>query len=73
MPESAQVQRARIVANERMKYVAQSLDRAATGCLVVGVFAPLAAGLPTGIPVLIWLFVAFALHLTGLLLLGRLQ
>jgi|GEM_PF-5603290 len=73
MAELPQAQRSHIVANERTKYVAQTLDRAATGCLVVGVFAPLSAGLLTGQIVSVWLGAAVALHVVGLWLLGRLR
>ncbi len=33
--------------NERVKYIANSFDRASTSCLTVGVFAPIAASLYT--------------------------
>ena len=36
----------RNIANERAKLLAQAFDRAGTGCLVVGLLAPLAAGAP---------------------------
>ncbi len=60
---------------ERIKYLANAIDRASTSCLTVGVFAPIAAAIYSSnvaVPVTgfilgasCWLSAAVALHLAG--------
>lgn len=70
--------------NERVKYIANSFDRASTSCLTVGVFAPIAASLYTSAgaqigaiqfigAVVSWLLAAVILHLWGRVILRRPQ
>jgi hypothetical protein len=71
--------------DEKIKLVANALDRASTACLAVGVIAPLAAALyemdPNGraatavlaLGALIWLAAAIALHLAARWTLNRLS
>jgi hypothetical protein len=65
-----------IIHNERLKYVANSFDRASTSCLAVGVFAPIAAALYTSasaqievlpfmVAVTSWILTASILHFSG--------
>jgi hypothetical protein len=70
----------RLVENERLKFIAAALDRASTGCYVIGVLGPVSAlyagqhfpdwfqlfGLAT------WFLAGLILHLTGYKLIGRL-
>jgi hypothetical protein len=62
-----------VIYNERTKLLANSIDRASTSCVTVGVFAPGAAAIYTVsgtvvsssiflIGTAIWLFAAIALH-----------
>jgi hypothetical protein len=73
MSDPTQAQRERTVTNERLKFVAQALDRSATGCVVVGLFAPLTVGGLTAQVGFAWIAAAVALHLIGLWLLGKLR
>ena len=67
--------------NERLKLLANALDRASTACLTVGALAPVAAVLCTGRPpdpwlfgggVIAWLVVARSRHGLAASTLGRL-
>jgi hypothetical protein len=68
------------IRNERVKLTASALDRASTGCLVVGIFAPLAA-FPQStnsragliVSVMVWLAAAVVLHIVARRVLGRLR
>ncbi|PIO42536.1 hypothetical protein B5P45_26430 [Phyllobacterium zundukense] len=65
-----------VIHNERTKLLANSIDRASTSCVTVGVLAPSAAAIYTApgtfvsssiflIGTGIWLFAAIALHLAA--------
>lgn len=60
--------------NERTKLLAAALDRASTGCVVVGLLAPVAAigelSLSGGFA---WGCVAFGLHVAAQTCIGRLR
>ena len=65
-----------LVHNERIKLLANSLDRASTGCLAAGLIGPTAAigvSLLASISTAVWLFAAFALHLSARYVLGGLR
>jgi hypothetical protein len=61
------------VANERAKLFAQALDRASTGCFVVGVFGPLAGASWANESGLAWIGGALALHIVAQMVLGRIR
>jgi hypothetical protein len=72
------------VDNEKTKLVANALDRASTGCLTVGVFAPLAAlvyapianvtpSWNLAIGAFVWFFAAALLHIEARRTLGGLK
>ena len=78
--------RRELVANERIKLVANALDRASNACLTVGVFGPIDASLygigatasgAHGILLILgsvrWLAAAVALHVLARRKLGELQ
>ena len=67
------------IRNERVKLTASAIDRASTGCLVVGVFAPMAATFPDvpsapplglAVSVAVWFAVAGVLHIAAWRVLG---
>lgn len=65
-----------LIHNERIKLAANALDRASTGCLIAGLVGPTVtlglsflASISTGV----WLFAAFALHLSARYVLGGLR
>jgi hypothetical protein len=68
------------VDNERTKFVAAALDRASTGCYVIGVLGPISALYPgLHIPdlnqlfgLVAWFLAGLALHLYGYRLIGSL-
>ncbi|MBV8401027.1 MAG: hypothetical protein JOZ17_20185 [Acetobacteraceae bacterium] len=71
-----------LVRNERLKLLANALDRASTACVTVGIVTPV-AGLVYGLiphvsalalaaACFVWLFVAVSLHLAARRVLGRL-
>jgi len=65
-----------LVHNERVKLLANSLDRLSTACVAVGVLGKslnLAAGttLVSFISVVVWLFAALVLHSSGRKILGE--
>ena len=74
-----------VIGNERTKLLANSLDRASTSCLTIGIIGPLVAviydwgGAAGAVPTinllvgtLFWLGAAIALHLIARAILGKL-
>jgi hypothetical protein len=69
-----------LVDNERIKYIAAALDRASTGCYVIGVLGPISALYPgQHIPewpqlvgLVAWFPAGFVLHVSGYRLIGNL-
>jgi hypothetical protein len=72
---------AQLIENERVKFVAAALDRASTGCFVIGVFGPISAIFLGQLPLhalqivglVAWFLVGSVLHLRGYMLLGDLS
>jgi hypothetical protein len=60
------------IANERTKLLALALDRVSTGCVIIGVFAPLAASSLNLLGGIAWISGGAVLHLTARWVLGRL-
>jgi len=63
-----------LIGNERVKLLANSLDRASTACLAVGVFGPVVSGGTINtVGSVLWLLAAGALPLGAQYVLGRLK
>jgi hypothetical protein len=69
-----------LVYNERIKFVAAALDRASTGCFVIGVLGPVSAIFQGQLPIqaiqivglVTWFLAGSILRLRGYMLVGRL-
>ena len=69
-----------LVDNKRVKFVAAALDRASTGCYIIGVLGPVSAiypgqHVPDGpqfLGLFSWFLAGLILHLIGYRLIGRL-
>jgi len=67
-----------LIHNERIKLMANAIDRASTACIVVGLLTPLVSGTIeadwyTAASVCIWLSIALILHWAANRILGRLK
>lgn len=72
---STEQARQRTVANERYKLLAAAVDRASTGCLVVGILGPLVdptGGLTLG-HAMAWFGTGVLLHILAQVAIGRLR
>jgi len=69
-----------LIDNERVKFVAAALDRASTGCYVIGVLGPISGfyqgqhipAWPDFVGLAAWFVAGLALHLAGYWLIGNL-
>jgi hypothetical protein len=68
-----------LIHNERVKLLANALDRASTACLAIGVLGQALTLPPTGqlwislVSPVAWIFAAIVLHLIARRVLGRLK
>jgi hypothetical protein len=66
-------ERERTISNERVKLLAQALDRASTAFLALGFVTPFALSGNAGLVAFAWLAGAGVLHVAAHLALGRLR